>query len=74
MRLLTGQRKCRYYDSPDGENSGRFASIKEAKILGAFENEKNSALYSPGFGEKLKLLFRNIGENPFRNFRAEVSA
>ena len=71
VRLLTGQEKGRYYKSAEGESSSRFASIEEAGILGAFDNEKNAARYSPGFGEKLKLLFRNIDENQSRD-RAEV--
>jgi len=68
VRLLTGQKQCGYY-SPDGESSGRFASMEEARILGKFENEKKTAHDSPDLGEKLKLLFRNVGEN-----RAEVTA
>ena len=73
VRLLTGQKKGSYYDSPDYESSGRFASIEEARILDAFANEKNTTLNSPGFDENLKLLFKNIGENQPRD-RAEVLA
>ena len=72
MLLLTGQKKGRYCDSPDYESSGSFASIEEARILGAFANEENTALDPPGFGEKLKLLFRHVGENGSVH-RAEVS-
>jgi len=73
-RLLTGQKRGCYYDSPDCESSGRFASIEKARILGAFKNEKNTVLDSPVFGKKLKLLFRSIGENQCRDLHDEVSA
>jgi len=73
VRLLTGQKKGRSHYSPDDERSGSFACIEEAEILDAFEKEKNIAGYSFGAGEKLKLLFRIIGENQCRD-RAEVLA
>ena len=70
VRLVTGQKKGGYYDSPDGESSGSFASIEETRNpVSAYENEEKTAHDSPDLGEKLKLLFNNLGEN-----RAEVTA
>jgi len=72
--MLTGQKKKgRYvYYTHDCANEGKFLNIKEADILGAIENEIESARYSPDFAENLKLLFRSVGENQHRDHRSEI--